>query len=176
MTYGIQGGRSASAWWLAAHAPGQTRDDKLIGDWKAGDSPSLIAARLGTTRNAVCGRARRLQHLGRIEPRRAGSNGPRLSRAPAHGHGVAHDLSARLPVIELPPLELSKTATCGWITGDPRRPDSTRCTQPAVRGRGFCAPHLVASHPHLNLANLPIAGLPQPPVRLARRWTDDGDD
>lgn len=76
-------GRHANflSFWTQPLATGGTRDDVLIEQWGQGFLAESIGLRVGATKNAVCGRARRLAKMGRLTPRREGSGGMPGNRA-----------------------------------------------------------------------------------------------
>lgn len=126
--------------------------------WAEGLSITQIGKNLGMTRNAVVGKAHRMGLNKRPSPilrtaSAAKTSLPRPASAkkaspdkgvaaggppPATGKAnhtakVAAALAAAIPV--------SKTATCKWPIGDPRKPDFHFCEAPALEGKPYCAEH-----------------------------------
>jgi GcrA cell cycle regulator len=106
-----------------------------------------IAARLGMSNGAVCGKARRLGLPMRVDLGRRNNGGRKFRqvqpvtvaavvarRTPAK-QGKA--VSAAPPVV--PP---SSTHGCKWIEGDPRKPGWAFCGAKSVSGQSWCAAHM----------------------------------
>ena len=126
--------------------------------WADGDlSASLIAQRLGVSRNAVLGKIHR---LGLSSPRAAaGCAQPQAPRAPRlpRVKRRATVVSAWLPSEPLPTtpglpsagletrLERLSPQACHWPIGDPAAPDFAFCGRPAG-GRIYCPAHWALAH------------------------------
>lgn len=148
------------------------RDARLRALWMQHDprlSAAAIAAELGTTKNAIVGRAARLGLPGRESPiRRVQDGAAALDRAKAraaqaHVRAGAEELvraqraaapgpvrvpgnvppSAPRPARLVPQQpSLSPHRVCQWIRGEARGAETVFCGAPTVRGRSYCAAHL----------------------------------
>jgi GcrA cell cycle regulator len=85
--------------------------------WASGLSASEIGRRLGITKNAVIGKARRID----LAMRRAPAQVPRKAR--------------------ILTLERLNSNMCSWPDGDPGEPDFRFCGKPTVDGKPYCANH-----------------------------------
>lgn len=138
-----------------------TEDATLRAQWAKGVSASQIALALGTgrSRNAIIGRAHRLElkdhallrhrHRDRAVP--AAVLAPRRQRKPVERKGgpklraleriVAHTLPAE-PYVELPPLVASvadlESHHCRWIPGEPT---GGLCGRHKLPGLPYCEHH-----------------------------------
>ena len=121
--------------------------------WAAGHSTAEIGRRLGVSKNAVVGKAHRLDLPARPSPiRRGGSGKPRaaprprcprladlmpLRSVPAES---AQPKTARiLPRIDAP-VVLGKLPCC-WPIGQPRTPSFRFCERPNQAGKPYCPEH-----------------------------------
>lgn len=144
------------------------RIETLRALWAADIPTAAIAARIGTTKNAVIGKAHRLglpprPHAIRpaaIRPPRGGTPASRLAAAvgrPAASRPAATvapvprsapepDLATPPPVAREErtpaPAEASGGHACRWPLGDPRERGFRFCGAPATPGRSYCGPHL----------------------------------
>lgn len=94
------------------------RVDELIGLWKEGLSTAEIGRRLGMSKNAVVGKAHRLNLPARPSP---------IKRT------------------EVTVTKLSGPA-CQWPIGDPRKPDFRFCGEAAAAGKPYCAHHCAIAY------------------------------
>lgn len=90
----------------------------LIALWNEGLPTAEIGRRLGITKNAVVGKAYRLQLPRRQTPTR---------RAPK--------------VADVVSLENLGTDMCSWPSGEPGTPEFHFCGKPAVPDKPYCARH-----------------------------------
>ena len=90
----------------------------LVELWNEGLPTSEIGRRLGTTKNAVVGKAHRL----------------RLSKR----QSLIHKKAPPAEVIRLGEL---RTGMCSWPLGEPGTPDFQFCGRPAVPGKPYCDEH-----------------------------------
>lgn len=133
--------------------------------WEAGLSITQIGKNLGMTRNAVVGKAHRMGLNKRPSPILRGENSalsaPRLapqaprkkladaapktaqarSEKPAAPSGPSRNGLAQVAAALSAAIPVSKTATCKWPIGDPRKPDFHFCEAPALEGKPYCAQH-----------------------------------
>ena len=129
--------------------------------WADGHSTAEIGRRMGISKNAVVGKAHRLQLAGRQSPVKRGGQPPAPKRvakkqptvAPlaASCEGSASPAPAALATA---PLVATTTATaaapsprvgrgtpCCWPIGTPGRPDFHFCDQASLPGKPYCQPH-----------------------------------
>ena len=124
--------------------------------WTKGETASAIARALGgVTRNAVIGKAHRLQLPARPPRPSSSASKPRRSthlrsRAPTHArtHGRVSSCAAPTPIPSLtdPPATKVTTATlsaehCHWPEGDPRCSAFHYCGRVVLPGSRYCPHH-----------------------------------
>ena len=137
--------------------------------WEQGLSASEIGKALGVSKNAVVGKAHRLNLPARPSPiKRGGSSKPRsgkptLMTPKPHGTKVtASSLHCRpaKPLVEEPEREprrspiLNRRATrtasgsseCLWPIGDPGDKDFHFCGEPSVSGKPYCEAHCAKAY------------------------------
>lgn len=126
--------------------------------WDEGLSTAEIGRRMGISKNAVVGKAHRLNLSPRPSPiRRApGTAVPaRRPAAPAPPRPVpmvaappARPADRPAPVVAMrpaPPLRLGSGACC-WPIGDPGAPGFRFCGAPALVGKPYCADHAAIAY------------------------------
>ncbi|MBV8095316.1 MAG: GcrA cell cycle regulator [Acetobacteraceae bacterium] len=146
---GLRHARDAFNWTRAAI-------EMLRGLWTEGLPTAEIARRLGTSKNAVVGKAHRLQLPKRNSPiRPAGSGSPRRRRRP----GPVPKLDEIIPLKSVPvpatpraipppaprPIRTEKTPCC-WPVGEPGTPGFRFCEALAVSGRPYCQQHCAIAY------------------------------
>jgi GcrA cell cycle regulator len=127
--------------------------------WAEGHSTAEIGRRLQRSKNAVVGKAHRLDLPGRESPirRKGGDQTPRPPR-----HRPVPKLADMMPVASTPPTPPARplaprattdrqtpatpatnrrTHSCCWPLGEPGRPGFRFCDAPAVPGRPYCDAH-----------------------------------
>lgn len=147
---------------------------KLCSLWAEGISTAAIGVRMGISKNAVVGKAHRLNLPARPSPIRNGSDRPKRERVSRTAIRLTTYASPRpsapapvsRPVPEvapsstrpvLPPRErfsmASETSrtpwngeTCCWPIGEPGRPGFGFCGDQAARGRPYCDEHCGAAY------------------------------
>lgn len=87
--------------------------------WAEGKSAGKIAARFGTTKNAVIGKAHRLELPARANP---------IKRPPP------------------PPRPKPPRRACEWPFGDPGEPGFNFCGAPVFAHAPYCQEHLLRAH------------------------------
>ena len=98
------------------------------------------------SKNAVVGKAHRLQLPPRPSPIRRGSSAPKVARAPGHSNGrhVAKAQNGMVvratPRTPQPPQALGKSA-CKWPIGHPDEPGFHFCGETALLGKPYCPDH-----------------------------------
>ena len=108
----------------------EERLEMLRGYWDEGLSISQIGERLGVTRNAVAGKAHRLNLRKRQSP---------IARKPKEVVEPAkpRDLPLRLA---LRGIHWSRSK-CVWPTGDPKTIEFSFCGKSIVPGKPYCSKH-----------------------------------
>jgi GcrA cell cycle regulator len=141
-------------------------NDETIGRlralWAEGHSTAEIGRRMGVSKNAVVGKAHRLNLASRPSPiRRDGEKSPRR-RLPRRSHGpTLPALSAALapmPVVEPPPPRVverpqpalravpaprpgARVTPCCWPIGEPGTRSFHFCDVDAIAGKPYCEEH-----------------------------------
>ncbi len=106
--------------------------EKLVALHLQGLEYKDIAARLGITVNAVCGKSMRLRDEGRLPPRRVKTEKPVTNFLPP------------IPRFRGP---IPDRGSCCWPIGDPKHPDFRFCSEPALPGRPYCELHDSVARP-----------------------------
>ena len=140
--------------------------------WDEGHSTSEIGRRLGVSKNAVIGKARRLKLSRRPSPiRSVGSGSPRQSRRPlpklaeiAPVRGTAPKASPAAAASPPTPSAISVpsvaavqaaatlpflrrgTVACCWPLGEPGAHSFRFCDAPAVAGKPYCEEHCALAY------------------------------
>ena len=140
--------------------------------WDEGISTTEIGRRLGVSKNAVIGKAHRLNLSARASPIRSG--GPRIPRArvlrlagmmpttalaparPAATVGSPRPKSVAPPTAPgpgTPPRPVLPrgpavfdTKACCWPIGEPGRPGFHFCNAPAIAGKPYCEQHAAVAY------------------------------
>ena len=144
---------------------------KLRSLWDEGLSTAAIGVRMGISKNAVVGKAHRLNLPARPSPIRSRCDRPKRERVsrtairlttygpprppspapapvsrslPKVAPSSAHPISpprGRLSLICATGCTPRHGETCCWPNGEPSRPGFAFCGDPAVRGRPYCEEH-----------------------------------
>ena len=127
--------------------------------WTEGHSTAEIGRRLGITKNAVVGKAHRLKLAARPSPIRRAAGTPRASRevlprrvsgptlpslaTPVEAAPPPAVLPRPAPVLRAVPTvrPASRMPACCWPIGEPGTPSFHFCSDPAMAGKPYCAPH-----------------------------------
>ncbi len=121
--------------------------------WDEGHSTAEIGRRMGVTKNAIVGKAHRLDLPGRPSPIRAGGT-PRLPRAPKTTLPVLTTAAAvpprpapvRVPAAPPPPPVRAYRGLsgqpCCWPMGEPGRPGFRFCEAGTAPGKPYCPDHV----------------------------------
>ncbi len=141
--------------------------------WDEGLSTAEIGRRMGISKNAVVGKAHRLNLAARPSPIRRSPDGaqapprparrvarpamprpspmlvaPALTRPAAPTHRPAVPDRQAAPVLPMPraePLRLGN-ATCCWPIGEPGTPEFRFCGARALLGKPYCAEHAAIAY------------------------------
>jgi GcrA cell cycle regulator len=132
--------------------------------WNEGHSTAEIGRRLGITKNAVVGKAHRLNLPARPSPIRRSSgegrpprrsvprrvSGPTLAtlatlapvaRAPSGPAADAPKAQPLLRAVAALPRTSTRLSACCWPIGEPGTPSFHFCGDSAVTGKPYCAEH-----------------------------------
>ena len=124
--------------------------------WSEGLSTAEIGRRLNISKNAVVGKAHRLNLAARPSPirRTPGEATPRQV-PPKRTQGptlppLSASVSAPMPVLRaiIPPTKSQqpRTAPCCWPIGEPGRPSFHFCTAAAIAGKPYCEEHAAIAY------------------------------
>jgi GcrA cell cycle regulator len=140
-------------------------NDTIIGElrglWAEGLSTAEIGRRLGISKNAVVGKAHRLDLSPRPSPIRRQERapgqpapapravGPTLAPLPSRPAPIPLATPVAAPVIKAaPPRRLAavsspatRVSACCWPIGEPGKPSFHFCDAIAVQGKPYCAEH-----------------------------------
>jgi GcrA cell cycle regulator len=140
---------------------------ELRGLWSAGLSTAEIGRRLGISKNAVVGKAHRLDLSPRPSPIRRQERDPNAPPPPPRAVGptlaplpsrpAPAPLPAPRPVVPaakpLTPRRLTAVAApsvrvsaCCWPIGEPGKPSFHFCDAVAVQGKPYCAEHAALAY------------------------------
>jgi GcrA cell cycle regulator len=132
--------------------------------WDEGLSTAEIGRRMGISKNAVVGKAHRLNLAARPSPIRRAPGGtptpraPRRSARPATPPPSPMMTGTRLPArppaerpapvvaIRLPPPSRLGNGACCWPIGDPGAPGFRFCGAQALLGKPYCAEHAAVAY------------------------------
>ena len=129
--------------------------------WDEGHSTAEIGRRLGVTKNAVVGKAHRLNLPARPSPIRRGAgegkparrslprrvNGPTLATlvaAPRTQSATAGEISKQQPVLRAvaaSPRASARLSACCWPIGEPGTASFHFCGDSAVPSKPYCSDH-----------------------------------
>lgn len=139
--------------------------DRLRALWAEGHSTAEIGRRMGISKNAVVGKAHRLNLPARPSPirREAPGDAPRQAQVrPARAAGpmprstlpqpAAAPLAPVAPVAATQPTvvrhfpRLSSAKSCCWPIGEPGQPGFRFCTAAALTGKPYCTEHAAVAY------------------------------
>lgn len=129
--------------------------------WAEGISTAAIGIRLGVSKNAVVGKAHRLNLPARPSPIQPGSHRQRPTRPPRVPVRLTTFVPARpavranrvppparvapprptVPLTASPEYPHRERTSCCWPIGEPGRPGFSFCGHPTVRSRPYCEWH-----------------------------------
>lgn len=123
--------------------------DQLRAYWAEGHSTAEIGRRMGISKNAVVGKAHRLNLDARPSPIRREADGERAAAQPRRTTPPARE-SAPLRRLEQPssppaavvrPFQRVSARTCCWPLGEPGTPEFRFCSGDALTGKPYCQEH-----------------------------------
>ncbi|MGX9962049.1 GcrA family cell cycle regulator [Roseomonas sp. F4] len=142
--------------------------ERLRALWAEGHSTAEIGRRMGVSKNAVVGKAHRLNLPARPSPirreaatERPVASAPRLPRpvgvvsrstlAPAASAVPASPAPPPPPVAATSSVvrafpRLGSTRSCCWPIGEPGTPDFRFCTAEALSGKPYCSQHAAVAY------------------------------
>jgi GcrA cell cycle regulator len=129
---------------------------KLRTLWAEGISTAEIGRRLNISKNAVVGKAHRLNLPARPSPIRRAENGaPPRQTTPRRVQGptlppLAAVIGASVPalraVMPASKSSLPRTTPCCWPIGEPGKPSFHFCNAAAVTGKPYCEEHAAIAY------------------------------
>ena len=114
--------------------------------WNEGLTTAEIGRAVGMSKNAVVGKAHRLQLPPRPSPIRRGTSTPSVPRAPSYSNGRQAAKAPTGVVVRVkpraprPPLAVGNAA-CKWPIGHPDEADFHFCGEHALLGKPYCPEH-----------------------------------
>jgi len=124
--------------------------DQLRAYWAEGHSTAEIGRRMGISKNAVVGKAHRLNLDARPSPIRREAEGgerpaaqPRRTAPPAREAASLRRLEqpAAAPAAVVRPFQRASVRSCCWPLGEPGTPDFRFCASEAATGKPYCQEH-----------------------------------
>lgn len=124
--------------------------DQLRAFWAEGHSTAEIGRRMGISKNAVVGKAHRLNLDARPSPIRREAEGgerpaaqPRRTTPPAREAASLRRLEqpAAAPAAVIRPFQRASVRTCCWPLGEPGTPEFRFCSGEAATGKPYCQEH-----------------------------------
>jgi GcrA cell cycle regulator len=117
--------------------------------WAEGLSTAEIGRRLNISKNAVVGKAHRLNLPPRPSPIRRSENGNPRPAAPRRTQGptlppLAASLGAPAPALRpiiSPPKNSLRATPCCWPIGEPGKPSFHFCNAGSAPGKPYCEAH-----------------------------------
>jgi GcrA cell cycle regulator len=139
--------------------------ERLRALWAEGHSTAEIGRRMGITKNAVVGKAHRLNLSARPSPIRreaVGEAKPAAPRVPRVAPPAPRITMPLVPVPKAPPSEARVVAppapqvvrpfprlaarSCCWPIGEPGTPGFRFCSSEAAGGKPYCAEHAAVAY------------------------------
>jgi GcrA cell cycle regulator len=134
--------------------------------WDEGHSTAEIGRRLGVTKNAVVGKAHRLNLPARPSPIRRASEDARVPRrtSPRRSNGptlasltviapvnrpietVRSSQPALRAVQAMPRAAIGRVTACCWPIGEPGTPSFRFCSDSALTGKPYCGAHAAIAY------------------------------
>ena len=129
--------------------------DQLRAYWAEGHSTAEIGRRMGISKNAVVGKAHRLNLDARPSPirREAEADGeraaqPRRTTPPVRDAAPLRRLEqpASPPAAVVRPFQRVSARTCCWPLGEPGTPEFRFCSGDALTGKPYCQEHAAVAY------------------------------
>lgn len=128
--------------------------------WAEGLSTAEIGRRLNISKNAVVGKAHRLNLPSRPSPIRRVEGDPAAPRqiTPKRAQGptlpplspaVSSPTLPPLRAITSPPKQQPRAAPCCWPIGEPGKPSFRFCNEAAATGKPYCEEHATIAYVRL---------------------------
>lgn len=128
--------------------------------WAEGHSTAEIGRRMGVTKNAVVGKAHRLNLPARPSPIRRIPGEKRVTSRPAVRRVIGPTLPAlqsmarqplaKAPVVLRPvpvqPRPAGRVSSCCWPLGEPGTPEFHFCGDPTVPAKPYCEEHVAVAY------------------------------
>jgi len=154
-------------WWVGARETRMEWTAKAIEElralWDQGHSTAEIGRRMGVTKNAIVGKAHRLDLPARPSPIRKeqGAGGaaaaprrkPSVREATAPARQVAPQAQPPVaappvvrPVAAVSPFLRVSARSCCWPIGEPGSRDFRFCAAEAVQGKPYCPDHVAVAY------------------------------
>lgn len=127
------------------------RIEELTRLWNTGHSASMIGKKLGVSKNAVVGKAHRLNLPARPSPIRKDARPmPRRRPAALPTPSVPEEAGGTVEAFEpSAPTRLSERRSgqsCQWPIGDPNDKSFHFCDAPALPGKPYCSKHCASAY------------------------------
>jgi GcrA cell cycle regulator len=129
--------------------------DQLRAYWAEGHSTAEIGRRMGISKNAVVGKAHRLNLDARPSPIRREAEGgerpaaqPRRTTPPARESAPLRRLEQPMapPAAVVRPFQRASARTCCWPLGEPGTPEFRFCSGDALTGKPYCQEHAAVAY------------------------------
>lgn len=137
--------------------------DRLRALWAEGHSTAEIGRRMGISKNAVVGKAHRLNLPARPSPIRRETVGDAPRQAPARPvrssgpmprSTLPQPAAAAMPPVATAPQptvvrhfpRFSSAKSCCWPIGEPGQPGFRFCTAAALTGKPYCTEHAAVAY------------------------------
>ena len=126
--------------------------------WAEGHSTAEIGRKMGISKNAVVGKAHRLNLPARPSPIRRGSGEKRASRPSVRrvtGPTLPALQSVPRPAVKAPvvlrpvpvqPRPAGRVSSCCWPLGEPGTPEFRFCGDPTVPAKPYCEEHAALAY------------------------------
>ena len=122
----------------------EERVAELIRLWQAGHSASAIGKMLGVSKNAVVGKAHRMQLPSRPSPIKQSTMPRRISKPAQPVTKTVITRPAAPPPRRI--VRHAKGRSCMWPIGDPGEPDFHFCGAPALESKPYCEEHCARAY------------------------------
>ena len=131
--------------------------------WDEGHTTAEIGRQLGVTKNAVVGKAHRLELPARPSPIRRGAEEKPVARNPVPRRATGSTLPALATSVPVPVIEAARpqpvlrpvpstprlsgrVTSCCWPIGEPGTPSFRFCSEVALTGKPYCGEHAALAY------------------------------